>query len=127
MLTELEIRAIAQRVVDETKSTAHVRTGKLKRSISYTYVAGVVYFRQLFYGMYNDNAKLEQNAVRYMPREIPYLVVNTNLSGETVEVGRTSAGRLIQRLVRKEIGKQTTKRARAAVASKIARNGKAQN
>jgi hypothetical protein len=127
VLTELEVRAIAQRVVDETKATARVRTGKLRRSISYTYVGGVVYFRQLFYGVYNDNAKLEQNAARYMPREVPYLVVNVNLSGETVEVGRTSAGRLVQRLITREVTKQTTKRARAAVASKIARDGKAQN
>jgi hypothetical protein len=62
MLTDQEIRAIAQRVVDQTKSTARVDTGALKRSISYTYVKGLVTFRMIYYGQFGKNAELEKNA-----------------------------------------------------------------
>ena len=46
MAVSLEEQVLAQRVVDETKSTARVDTGMLKRSIYYTVARGMVVFRQ---------------------------------------------------------------------------------
>ena len=82
MLEEKEIRAIAQRVVDEAKSSAHVDTGFLKRSIYYIYVRGVVQFKQVFYGIYNDNSELEQIAKRLMPSNVPYILILTDEDGK---------------------------------------------
>ena len=121
MLTELEIRAKAQRVVDATKASAHVDTGALRRSISYTYVNNVVIFRQLFYGVYYDNAKLERNARLYMPSEVQWTIVNTDTNGREVNVGSTGAGKIITKLIKRGLGTQTTTRIREAIARKIAR------
>ena len=49
MLSEAEIRAIASTVVQRAKATARVDQGTLRRSIAYTYVRGVVTFRQIYY------------------------------------------------------------------------------
>lgn len=96
MLEEKEIRAIAQKIVDMSKSTARVDTGALKRSISFTYVKGVVTFRQLFYGAYGKNSQLEKNAIKLMPSGVQWRIISTAFGGNTVEVGRTRTGRATQ-------------------------------
>jgi hypothetical protein len=97
MLTDQEIRAIAQRVVDQTKSTARVDTGALKRSISYTYVKGLVTFRMIYYGQFGKNAELEKNASKLMPRGVEWRIIYTKFGGNTYEVGRTRQGRATQK------------------------------
>lgn len=97
MLEEKEIRAIAQRIVDMSKSTARIDTGALKRSISFTYVKGVVTFRELFYGQYGKNSMLEKNAIKLMPSGVEWRIIYTAFGGNTVEVGRTRTGRATQK------------------------------
>lgn len=97
MLEEKEIRAIAQKVVDMSKETARVDTGALKRSISFTYVKGVVSFRMLYYGKFKNNSKLEKNANRLMPRGVQWKIIYTAFGGNTYEVGRTQTGRASQK------------------------------
>ena len=96
MLAEAEVRAIAQNIVNQSKNTARVDTGALKRSISYTYVRGVVTFRELYYGQYGTNSKLEKNAERLMPNGIEWRIIYTDFGGNTRTVGRTRTGRRTQ-------------------------------
>ena len=102
MLSEVEIRTIAQSVVDKAKSTAHVEQGSLRKSIAYTYVKGLVTFRQLYYGQWNDNSQLEKYARQMMPNGVPYKVVLTILGGDTYESGKTKQGRRSQRVAVKQ-------------------------
>ncbi len=108
MLSEVEIRAIAKKIVDESKRTAHVDQGSLKRSIAYTYVKGVVNFRELYYGQWNDNSQLEKNASKYMPNGVPYKIIFTTLGGDTYEVSKTKQGRTSQRKVLQNIKRTST-------------------
>lgn len=93
MLTELEIRAIAANIVQRAKATARVDQGTLKRSIAYTYVKGVVTFRQIYYGVYGDNSQLEKLARQLMPNGVEYRIELTNENGGTYTVTRTKEGR----------------------------------
>lgn len=123
MLEEKEIRAIAQRVVDQTKSTAKVDTGALKRSISYTYVKGLVTFRMIYYGQFGKNAQLEQNASRLMPRGVEWRIVYTKFGGNTYEVGRTRQGRATQKSLLPTLTRIGTS-AVASLINKIRNRGK---
>ena len=96
MLSEIEIRAIAQSVVNKAKSTAKVDQGSLKKSIAYTYVRNEVVFRELFYGQWNNNSQLEKYAISMMPNGVKWKIVYTVLGGDTYEVGRTRTGRKVQ-------------------------------
>lgn len=98
-LDEKEIRKVAQKIVDISKSTARVDTGALKRSISYTYVRGVVIFRQIYYGQFKNNSQLEKNAAKLVPRGVEWKIIYTSFGGETIEIGKTRAGRASQRSV----------------------------
>lgn len=102
-LEEDEIRKIAQGVVNVSKASAHVDTGALKRSISFTFVKEIVIFRQLFYGQFYDNSQLEKNGVRLMPNGTQWKIIFTDFGGSTVEVGRTRAGRRTQKSVLKTL------------------------
>jgi len=80
MAVTLSEEALAQKVVDLSKKTAHVDTGALKRSINYTVARGQIVFRQLFYGQYYENSQLIQNAARYM-KGIPYVIEELDEEG----------------------------------------------
>lgn len=121
MLTEPEIRKIAQKVVDLSKSTARVDTGALKRSISYTYVKGIVIFRQIYYGQYKDNSQLEKNAVKLMPNGTEWKIIFTAFGGDTVEIGRTRAGRATQRNILSTLLSGSTNKIKALIAKRLAR------
>lgn len=97
MLTEQEIRAIAYSIVQKAKATARVDQGTLKRSIAFTYVKGVVTFRQIYYGNFGDNSKLEDLAKQYMPYGVPYKIELTKFGGGTYEISRTKTGRRTQK------------------------------
>ena len=125
MLTEEEIRAVCERVVRESKSDARVDTGALKRSIAYTYIRGLVTFRQFVYGQYGTNSKLEKNAIRLMPYGVQWRIVYTQFGGAEVEVGRTRQGRATQSSVLSNLWKSTTSKIRNLIASKKAKDGEA--
>lgn len=96
--TDAEIKKYIKEVVDETKRTANVDTGFLKRSIRGNWFNGIATFREIFYGAYNDNAKLIQNANRIMPKDIPWRVIFVDEEGrQTVVEGETRTGRKISR------------------------------
>lgn len=125
MLEESEIRAIAQRVVDESKRTARVDTGALRRSLAFTYIGGVVTFREFVYGKYGDNSKLEKNAIRLMPNGTRWRIVYTEFGGKEVDStairnGRASQGSLLGNLI-----KTTTSNIRALIARNKLKNGEA--
>ena len=90
MAVTLSEEALAQRVVDQSKRTAHVDTGALKRSIYYTVARGNIVFRQLFYGQYNDNSQLIDNAKRIM-KGIPYTIEELDEEGNVVKTQRKVA------------------------------------
>ena len=113
MLSESEIRAIAETIVKRAKATARVDQGTLRRSIAYTYVKGLVTFRQIYYGNFGDNSQLEKLASQLMPKGVPYKIELTNLGGSSYEISRTKRGRKsvasVIRDVTKDATKQTTK------------------
>ena len=124
MLTELEIRAIAQRVIDESKRTSRVDTGALKRSMAFTYIRGLVTFRELIHGQFGDNSMLEKNAIRLMPRGVQWRIVYTKFGGGDFEVGRTRQGRATQGNALTNLLRSTTSKIRALIAGNKAKNGK---
>lgn len=126
MLTEIQAREIAVKIVNAAKSTSRVDTGALKRSISYTYVKGEIIFRQLYYGVYGTNSSLEKYAKKYVPRGQPWKVILTNWGGETVEVKRSASGGIFRKITSawsSTKAKQTTENIRAAI-SRVLSNRK---
>jgi len=108
MLDEAGIRAVAQSIVDQSKSTARIDTGALKRSISFTYVKEQVIFRMLYYGQFGKNSKLEANARRLMPSGVKWKIIYTEFGGGTFEVGVTQTGRNSTRKIIDSITRSST-------------------
>lgn len=127
MLSETEIRAIAQKVIDQSKSSARVDTGALRRSMAFTYIRGVVTFRQFVYGQFGDNSKLEKNAIRLMPNGTKWRIVYTQFGGKEVESTALRNGRASQSNVIGDLFKTTTSKIRALIARKKANDGKEKN
>lgn len=92
-MLEAEIREIASSIVAKAKATARVKQGRLKRSIAYTYVRGLVTFRQVYWGSFGDNSLLEKLAAQFMPKGVPYKIELTVLGGKVYEKGVTKQGR----------------------------------
>jgi hypothetical protein len=118
-----EIRQYIREVISETKKTAKVETGFLKRSIKGSLIGRnrSVEFRQVFYGAYNENSKLIENAKRIMPSDIVWTVVFVDEDGNETQIeGKTRTGRKISR---KEIGSEniSTKNIKALISSIKAR------
>lgn len=89
-----EENAIAEQVVQKSKSEASVDTGRLKRSINKKVQRGVIVFREYFYGQYEDeagnkNSTLEENAKRMMGG-IPYRLERLDEEGGVTEVKNVS-------------------------------------
>lgn len=115
MLTDTEIRKIAQQIVDESKKTSHVDQGTLKRSISFTVTKGKYIFRQMYYGFYGEdnksgiNSQLEENAKKMMPAGVEYQVIGTDFDGKTKETTKLKSGRkLVKQPASKTSNKQST-------------------
>jgi len=125
MLTETEIRAVAQKVIDQSKSTARVDTGALKRSMAFTYVRGVVTFRQFVYGQFGKNSMLEKNAIRLMPNGTKWRIIYTQFGGAEVESTPIRNGRASQGSILGDLFKTTTSKIRALIARKKAKDGEA--
>lgn len=124
MLTEAEIRAIASTVVQRAKATARVDQGTLKRSIAYTYVRGVVTFRQIYYGEYGDNSKLEEIAAQLMPYGVEYKIELTDFGGSRVEISRTKSGRRKQSTVLQTIARSGSSNIRKLISKALAKKKK---
>lgn len=125
MLTETEIRAIAQKVIDQSKSTARVDTGALRRSMAFTYIRGVVTLRQFVYGQYGKNSMLEKNAIRLMPNGTKWRIVYTQFGGKEVESTPVRNGRASQGNILGDLFKTTTSKIRALIARNKAKDGEA--
>ena len=102
MLSEIELRAIAQDIVNKAKASAQVDQGTLKRSIRYTIRRGQVEFKQMFYGIFEDkkkvkNSYLEKIAKQYMPTGVPYKIILIDSFGGVYETGKTTQGRATQK------------------------------
>lgn len=111
-----EIDEYIRQVVNETKRTAHVDTGFLKRSIRGNYFKGMVTFREVFYGAYNGNARLLENALRIMPKDILWQVIFVDEDGRATTIkGETRTGRTITRKSIGNTGKQTTSKIRSLI------------
>ncbi len=126
MLSETEIRAIAQKVIDESKRTARVDTGALRRSMAFTYIRGVVTFREFVYGQFGDNSKLEKNAIRLMPNGTQWRIIYTQFGGKEVESTPIRKGRASQGNILGNLYKTTTSKIRALIARKKSKDGEAE-
>jgi hypothetical protein len=121
--SDAEIRQYIREVVSETKKTAKVDTGFLKRSIKGALIGKnrSIEFREVFYGAYNGNSKLVENAKRMLPSDIVWTVVFVDEDGNETQIeGKTRTGRKISR---KEIGSEniSSKNIKALIASIKAR------
>lgn len=91
-----EERNKANQVVEASKRTAHVDTGRLKRSIDVRVQKGILTFRQYFYGIYNDNSQLVDNA-RKMMGGTPYRIELLDNDGNVTFIdAKTGSGRTIK-------------------------------
>lgn len=98
--TDGELRTIIRDVVREAKATAHVDTGYLKRSIRGDIVGKnrSLEFRQVVYGVYNDNSRLVAIAQRLVPKDIQWEVILEDEDGnETKATGVSKTGRKVRR------------------------------
>ena len=126
-----EVRRIAQQIVDESKRTARVEQGTLKRSISYTVKSDEVVFREMDYGQYGDNSQLIENAKRLMPNGSRYKFEFEDVDGNITEITKTIHGRTSKRTILKQLQETKSKNALALINSirkrNEKRNGKADN
>lgn len=126
--SKAEIERYIKEVVSETKSTAKVDTGFLKRSIRGNWFKNIATFREVFYGAYNDNSKLIENAKRIMPKDIPWKVIFVDEDGrETTVEGKTRTGRTISRksVTNKNVSTDNIKRLIGLIKAK--KNAETQN
>jgi hypothetical protein len=103
--SEVEIKAIAKKIVDASKKTAHVDTGYLKRSIYYVIdERGKLEFGEVFYGQFLDNSDLKENIKKMLPSDIPYSLIWTDENGTPYEaIRKTASGRIVQKTVTPKI------------------------
>lgn len=127
-MEEQEVRTICKSIVDKAKATAAVDQGRLKRSIAYTYIRGVVKFRQVYWGYFGDNSYLDKLAAQFMPRGIPYSIELTVLGGGVYKgndkglltSGKTRYGRSLPKTALKR-AQNTTSKSINALAKRVAK------
>lgn len=115
--------ALAQRVVDMSKKTAHVDTGALKRSINYTVARGQIVFRQLFYGQYHENSQLIQNAQRIM-KGVPYIIEELDEEGNIQKAQYKAASGRSFTTPEPKVGKNASLGAKALIEKLLAQRRK---
>ena len=99
----------------------------MKRSIRGNWFRDIATFREVFYGAYNGNSKLIENAKRIMPNDIPWQVIFVDEDGNEARIeGKTKTGRKISR---KEIGSEniSSKNIKALIQSIKARGTEKEN
>jgi len=106
--TKAELQAIAKKIVDASKKTAHYETGYLFRSI-YGVVdeRGKLEFGEVFYGQFYDNSDLQENIKKMLPSDVPYSLIWTDEDGNPYEaIRKTASGRLVENKVTPKIAKK---------------------
>jgi hypothetical protein len=101
--SDAEIRQYIREVVSETKKTAKVDTGFLKRSIKGALIGRnkSIEFREVFYGVYNGNSKLVENANKMIPKDLVWTVVFVDEDGNETQIeGKTRTGRKISKNIK---------------------------
>jgi len=93
--SQSELIAIARDIVQKSKASAHVDTGRLKRSISFVVnLQGVITFTEVFYGQFGDNSDLEENINKMFPIDAPFNLIYVDDNGNPYQVvRRTASGR----------------------------------
>lgn len=127
MLTDAELRPICEKIKAMSKRDAREKTGVLKRSIAFTIFKGVVTFRQIYYGQFGDNSKLEKNCIKLMPYGSKWRIIYTEYGGKEVESTAVRNGRASQSSIVGDLFNTTTSKIRALIASKKAKDGKKKN
>jgi len=98
--TDAELKKIVRDVVREAKGSAHIETGYLKRSIRGDVVGKnrSLEFRQVVYGVYNNNSRLVQIAENLVPKDIQWEVILEDEEGNITQAnGISRTGRKIKR------------------------------
>ena len=105
-----ELKSIAREIVQKSKASAHVDTGRLKRSISFVVnLQGVVTFTEVFYGQFGENSDLKENIKLMWPNGVAYNLIYTDDDGKPYQVvRRTASGRAA---VETKATKATTRKA----------------
>lgn len=93
MLTIAQQETLATNIVARAKAGSNRDTGALIRSISFGYVGGVLTFRQLYYGQWNDNSPLEKLATALIPKDTPWKIIYTTFGGATYTKTIARSGR----------------------------------
>jgi hypothetical protein len=106
-------------VVSKAKATARVDQETLKRSISYTYVRGVVTFSQMYYGIYGTNSQLEKLARKYMPSGVQYRIELLDLDGGVFEVSRVKRGNASVKSMIASVVRNNSPKIRAMIAKAL--------
>lgn len=127
--SQKELRAIARDIVQKSKASAHVDTGRLKRSISFVVnLQGIVTFTEVFYGQFGDNSDLEENIKSMWPNGVAYNLIYVDDNGNPYQVvkktasGRANVSTATKATTRKSLGINGIKNF-----LKSFTNGKAQN
>lgn len=126
-IDEAEIRKIGAAIVKEAKRVAKYDQGTLMRSIAFTYVKGVMIFRQIYYGVYYENSQLEKIAAKKVPRGVPWKIILTKFGGGTYETGRTRRGRASKSSVSSLLNVASSINIRKLIAKKKAKAAKKDN
>lgn len=90
-----DLKSIARDIVQKSKKSAHVDTGRLKRSISYVInLQGIFTFTEVFYGQFGDNSDLEENIKSMWPNGVAFNLIYVDDNGNPYQVVRkTASGR----------------------------------
>ena len=93
--SQSELKTIAREIVQKSKKSAHVDTGRLKRSISYVInLQGIFTFTEVFYGQFGDNSDLEENIKSMWPNGVAFNLIYVDDNGNPYQVVRkTASGR----------------------------------
>lgn len=84
-----DLKDKAEKIVELSKKTSAVDTGRLKRSINFVInLQGKFVFTEVFYGQFGDNSDLEENIKKYWPKNEPYDLVWTDDNGNPYETVR---------------------------------------
>jgi hypothetical protein len=94
--------------------------------MAFTYIRGVVTFRQFVYGQYGKNSMLEKNAIRLMPNGTQWRIIYTQFGGKEVESTPIRKGRASQGNILGNLYKTTTSKIRALIARKKSKDGEAE-
>jgi hypothetical protein len=73
-------------------------------------------FREMFYGQYGTNSKLEKNCKAMVPNGIEWKIIYTAFGGKTVEISRTRTGRATQKNILKSLVRSSSTNIKALIA-----------